>query len=212
MEAWAARAGGLGRWEALAVGFGLNARGAMELVIAAIGLSIGILNEATYATIVLIAVLTSLMAAPMLKICMDRADVVPVDPPWMRPFPFRSERRPSHEPRLDPPSSAPTAVEGAKMIAYVLLDDFLIVVLARILGGLMTKIGQPRVVGEILAGVVLGPTLLGADLSFFIAPVEVRPVIAAIATIALIMFMFLAGVEYDISVVAGRGTRPACWR
>ena len=96
------------------------------------------------------------------------------------------------------------------MIAYVLLDVFLIVVLARILGGLMTKIGQPRVVGEILAGVVLGPTLLGADLSFFIAPVEVRPVIAAIATIALIMFMFLAGVEYDISVVAGRGTRPAC--
>ena len=68
-----ASAGGLGRWEALAVGFGLNARGAMELVIAAIGLSIGILNEATYAMIVLIAVLTSLMAAPMLKICMDRA-------------------------------------------------------------------------------------------------------------------------------------------
>jgi Kef-type K+ transport system membrane component KefB len=68
-----ARIGGLPKWEALAVGFGLNARGAMELVIAAIGLSIGILNEATYAIIVLIAVLTTVMAAPLLKFCIDRA-------------------------------------------------------------------------------------------------------------------------------------------
>ena len=75
-----ARLGGLPRWEALAVGFGLNARGAMELVIAAIGLSIGILNEATYAIIVLIAVLTTLMAAPMLKVCVRRAGLSTLDP------------------------------------------------------------------------------------------------------------------------------------
>jgi Kef-type K+ transport system membrane component KefB len=68
-----ARLGGLPRWEALAVGVGLNARGAMELVIAAIGLSIGVLNEATYAIIVLIAVLTTVMAAPLLKFCVGRA-------------------------------------------------------------------------------------------------------------------------------------------
>jgi Kef-type K+ transport system membrane component KefB len=68
-----ARIGGLPRWEALAVGVGLNARGAMELVIAAIGLSIGVLNEATYAIIVLIAVLTTVMAAPLLKLCVARA-------------------------------------------------------------------------------------------------------------------------------------------
>ena len=75
-----ARLGGLPGWEALAVGFGLNARGAMELVIAAIGLSIGILNEATYAIIVLIAVLTTLMAAPMLKVCVRRAFPQTLDP------------------------------------------------------------------------------------------------------------------------------------
>jgi Kef-type K+ transport system membrane component KefB len=67
------RLGGLPRWEAIAVGVGLNARGAMELVIAAIGLSIGVLNEATYAIIVLIAVLTTVMAAPLLKFCVGRA-------------------------------------------------------------------------------------------------------------------------------------------
>lgn len=68
-----ARLGGLPRWEALAVGIGLNARGAMELVIAAIGLSIGILTEPAYAIIVLIAVLTTVMTAPLLKLCVDRA-------------------------------------------------------------------------------------------------------------------------------------------
>jgi K+:H+ antiporter len=98
-------------------------------------------------------------------------------------------------------------VAGTVQVAYVLLDVFLIVALARILGTLMNKIGQPRVVGEILAGVVLGPTLLGKDLSFFIAPAEVRPVIGAISTIALIFFMFLAGNEFDFDVVKGKGTR-----
>jgi Kef-type K+ transport system membrane component KefB len=69
-----ARLGGLPRWEAIGVGFGLNARGAMELVIAAIGLSIGVLTEATYAIIVLVAVLTTIMTAPLLKFAVGRAE------------------------------------------------------------------------------------------------------------------------------------------
>ena len=68
------RMGGLPTWEAVAVGFGLNARGAMELVIAAVGLSIGVLNDASYAIIVLIAVLTTVMTAPLLKVIVRRVD------------------------------------------------------------------------------------------------------------------------------------------
>jgi K+:H+ antiporter len=68
-----ARVGGLPKWEALAVGAGLNARGAMELVIAAIGLSIGILTLPMYTIIVLIAVITSLMAAPLVRSFVHRA-------------------------------------------------------------------------------------------------------------------------------------------
>jgi predicted Kef-type K+ transport protein len=49
----------------------------MELIIAAIGLSLGILTPATYAIVVLIAVITSLMAAPLLRYCMSRAERVP---------------------------------------------------------------------------------------------------------------------------------------
>ena len=68
-----ARFGGLPRWEALAVGAGLNARGAMELVIAAVGMSIGVLSLAMYSAIVLMAVVTTLMAAPILRACLSRA-------------------------------------------------------------------------------------------------------------------------------------------
>jgi Kef-type K+ transport system membrane component KefB len=68
----------------------------------------------------------------------------------------------------------------------------------------MERVGQPRVVGEIFAGILLGPTLLGENLSQVIAPLQVRPVLGAIATLALILFMFLAGVEYDASRLKGR--------
>jgi Kef-type K+ transport system membrane component KefB len=85
-----AKLGGLPRWEAVAVGVGLNARGAMELVIAAIGLSIGVLNEATYAIIVLIAVLTTVMAAPLLTYCVGRAGPEAAAQP-SAPMPIASE-------------------------------------------------------------------------------------------------------------------------
>jgi Kef-type K+ transport system membrane component KefB len=83
----------------------------------------------------------------------------------------------------------------------------LIVVLGRVLGGLFAKIGQPRVVGEIVAGLLLGPTFLGANLSQVITPLQVRPVLGCVATIALTMFMFLAGLEFDRGRVRGRGAQ-----
>jgi Kef-type K+ transport system membrane component KefB len=101
----------------------------------------------------------------------------------------------------------PANVAGPVLVAYVFLDIFLIILLARILGGLMTRIGQPRVVGEILAGILLGPTLLGETLSLVVAPPEARPVLNVIASLALTMFMFLAGVEFDMSKVKGRGSQ-----
>ncbi|MGH2701164.1 MAG: cation:proton antiporter [Actinomycetota bacterium] len=70
-----ARMGGLSLWEAIAVGAGLNVRGAMELVIAAIGLSVGIVTLASYSIIVLIAVVTTLMAAPLMRYCVGRVQL-----------------------------------------------------------------------------------------------------------------------------------------
>lgn len=62
------------RWEAVALGAGLNARGAVEIVIAMVGLRIGVLTTATYTIVVLVAIVTSIMAPPLLKIAMSRVD------------------------------------------------------------------------------------------------------------------------------------------
>jgi K+:H+ antiporter len=72
-----ARLSRLGHWEALAVGAGLNARGVIEVIVAAIGVQIGVLSIAGYTVIILVAVATSLMAPPLLRLAMARAE--PVD-------------------------------------------------------------------------------------------------------------------------------------
>ncbi|MEO6027061.1 MAG: cation:proton antiporter, partial [Candidatus Binatia bacterium] len=59
--------GGLGLWESLAIGSGMNARGGMGLVVALIGLSLGIVTAPMYAAIVMVAIVTSAIAGPLLR-------------------------------------------------------------------------------------------------------------------------------------------------
>lgn len=59
--------GGRDHWTALSFGVGMNARGAMEIIIATIGLSMGILTQEMFSIIVLMAITTSLMAPPALR-------------------------------------------------------------------------------------------------------------------------------------------------
>jgi Kef-type K+ transport system membrane component KefB len=99
---------------------------------------------------------------------------------------------------------APVHPSGSALAAFLLLDLMAIVLLANVLGGLAARLGQPRAVGEILAGVLLGPTVMGQDLSRFVTPQEVRPALSGIATLALVLFMFLVGVEFQRSSVKGR--------
>ena len=63
-----ARIARMGRWEAVALGAGLNARGAIEVIIAIVGLQLGVLTTAMYTVIVLVAIVTSLTAPPMLRL------------------------------------------------------------------------------------------------------------------------------------------------
>lgn len=63
-----ARLGRLSHWEALALGSAMNARGAMEIIVATIGLSAGVLTQDMYSIIVVVAIVTSLMAPPLLRI------------------------------------------------------------------------------------------------------------------------------------------------
>lgn len=63
----AARVAGLPNREGAALGIGLNARGALEIVIATVGLSLGVLNQASYTVVVLMALATSMAAPPLLR-------------------------------------------------------------------------------------------------------------------------------------------------
>jgi Kef-type K+ transport system membrane component KefB/nucleotide-binding universal stress UspA family protein len=65
---------GQGHWEALAYGSGLNARGALEIIIATIGLSLGILSQEIFSIIVVMAVATSVMAPVALRFTISRVE------------------------------------------------------------------------------------------------------------------------------------------
>jgi Kef-type K+ transport system membrane component KefB len=96
-------------------------------------------------------------------------------------------------------------IPAAFNIASILVQLALIIVVARLAGYAAGKVGIPPVVGEIAAGVLLGPSLLGAELSGDIFPLDTRPLLGLLANIGLVLFMFVVGLELDISLVKGRG-------
>ncbi len=69
-----ARLSRLNKWEALALGAGLNARGVIEVVVAMVGLRLGILSVEVYTIIILVAIITSLIAPPVLRFAMARLE------------------------------------------------------------------------------------------------------------------------------------------
>ncbi|MFF4691792.1 cation:proton antiporter [Streptomyces sp. NPDC001307] len=93
---------------------------------------------------------------------------------------------------------------------FLLLDLALILGLARVLGLGARALGQPAVVGEILAGILLGPTLLGARFAGTLFPAEVRPLLSALAGVGLALFMFAVGTEIDLCILRGGG-RVTLW-
>jgi Kef-type K+ transport system membrane component KefB/nucleotide-binding universal stress UspA family protein len=83
-----------------------------------------------------------------------------------------------------------------------------VIVVSRFIGLLFTRVHQPRVMGEIVAGILLGPSLLGAfypALSHFLFPPEVIEVLRMMAQFGLIFFMFLIGLELDTRLLRGSG-------
>ncbi|WP_322938160.1 cation:proton antiporter [Nocardioides bizhenqiangii] len=90
-------------------------------------------------------------------------------------------------------------------IAVILGLLALIIVVARLAGAAVAKVGIPPVVGEIAAGVLLGPSLLGVELSGDLFPVEQRGFLEVLARVGLVLFMFVVGLELDVSLVKGRG-------
>jgi Kef-type K+ transport system membrane component KefB len=93
------------------------------------------------------------------------------------------------------------------VLPHVLLALAVILVAARAVGLVFRRLGQPPVVGEVVAGILLGPSLLGrispAALAFLLPP-AVAPFLGIIAQVGIILFMFLVGVELDPGLMRNR--------
>lgn len=129
---------------------------------------------------------------------------------------------------------APSGASSGVVVAFVLLDIVLILIAARLCGAVARRVGQPAVVGEIVAGILLGPSLLGPDLfplddppdfldcgltnpavnadgTEFIAsvssclfPAQARGAIGLLGQVGLIFFMFLVGIEVNGRSLKGK--------
>ncbi|WP_280435235.1 cation:proton antiporter [Nocardia carnea] len=85
----------------------------------------------------------------------------------------------------------------------------LILAVARLAGWLAERAGQPAVVGEICAGILLGPTLFGGELTRLLFPAEVRPSLRILADAGVVLFMFLVGAELNEKLLRGQGKAVA---
>jgi Kef-type K+ transport system membrane component KefB len=89
-------------------------------------------------------------------------------------------------------------------LAILLLQILTIIFTARTFGFLFNKIGQPTVIGEILAGIFLGPSLLGLwfpEYSEFLFPKTSLGNLQLLSQIGLVLFMFVVGMELDLKIL-----------
>jgi len=108
------------------------------------------------------------------------------------------------------PAAAPPPAAGVsgQTLWHVLLLLATVVAAGQLIGRGLAYFGQPPVIGEVLAGILLGPSLLGyvwpAGYSYLL-PSEVAPHLSIIAQIGVILYMFSVGLELDTARLRGQG-------
>jgi Kef-type K+ transport system membrane component KefB len=101
----------------------------------------------------------------------------------------------------------PAPAEARGVLAHILLALVVILVFARLLGTAFRKLNQPQVIGEMIAGILLGPSFLGhlsPVVSTYLFPNSIVPYLSVLAEIGVILYMFLVGLELDTDLLRQR--------
>jgi Kef-type K+ transport system membrane component KefB len=113
-------------------------------------------------------------------------------------------------------AAAPSEGTGAEVsrpghsgdvVYHVLLALAAVVIAGLALGRLMRYLGQPAVIGEVVAGILLGPSLLGQvapDTAAYILPRTVAPFLGVVAQLGAVLYMFLIGLELNAGLLRDR--------
>ena len=128
---------------------------------------------------------------------------------------FNSGKQMEHLPQQSLPSPAVGSAQLSGIVidalhhpvAIFILQLILIIAASQLCAWLFKKIGQPAVMGEIIAGILLGPSLMGSlvpSFSAFVFPVASLGNIQMLSQVGLILFMFVIGMELDMDVLKKR--------
>lgn len=99
------------------------------------------------------------------------------------------------------------SVNLAHPVALVLAQIVTILIISRMFGFLFGKIHQPTVIGEIIAGIALGPSLLGMlfpEFSAALFPEKSLDNLSLLSQVGLVLFMFMVGMELDLKVLQNK--------
>jgi len=89
---------------------------------------------------------------------------------------------------------------SADLSLHVIVALAVVAIASHLTGRLLARFGQPPVVGEVIAGILLGPSLLGRlapGIETALFPPAARPALGVIAQLGVILYMFVVGLEFD---------------